>query len=471
MFKKIFSYAAWLYSLSMISSAISFFVTMYMVRIIQKAELGKYAIYVAIYSLSGAFLTAGMDRTFVKFVGEKDDDYADLIVLYILLTLCCAIIFGVIGILLSPIFDHEIWMGIIAIGPFVCTYNAACIFRGRLEQSSEIKLVMGISFLNSLLTITLLSFCQNEWAPIIGDFLSLLIPSFVLMYVFFRRIGPISREKILLTNKRKMVRDFFNFAKPLWFAGVAFATNDQLTSFLIKAFLNYKSLGEFYFARTMLMLIHKPVDTLSKVLLAGFSIKREVDLKHFKTIIGANLLLFPSLAIFVINALPVLIAVLGLKQYSDAGFYVTLLVLSLPLICVQAIMGIVNVVFNVPVVSQRSYVFSSVLCAPASVGMIYYLGIPGAALVPSLYALVLFFANVFLLRNIAREHAILSLKLGVVGEVLYGVSLLFSFYCGNLFTVWLIIGVYVLFGGYILKLWDLRESYSILVRVFKKKTS
>ncbi len=469
MFKKIFEYAAWLYFLSMISSAVSFFVTMHMARVIQKAELGKYAMYVAIYSLSGAFLTAGVDRTFVKFVGEGDEDYSDLIVLYLLFTLCFGILFSVIGVLLSPFFEHEIWMGLIAIGPFICTYNAACIFRGRLERTSEVKLIVGISLLNSLLTVTLLSFYQNEWAPIIADFLSLLIPSIVLIYIFFQRVRSLSREKILLRNNHQMVRNFFKFAKPLWFAGVAYAINSQLTNFLIKAFLNYKSLGDFYFAKTMLMLISKPLDTLSKVLLAGFSIKREVDLKHFRTIIGTNLLLFPSLALFVINALPFMTAALGLKQYSNANFYVALLVLSLPLICIQALMGIANVVFNVPEVSQNSHVFSTVVCVPASVGLIYYFGVPGAALVPSLYALLLFFVNVFLLRNIASSHAILSLKMGILGEALYVLSLLLSFYCGSLLTVWLIIGVYAL-CGHVCKIWDIYESYSMLIRFFRKNS-
>jgi len=469
LFKKIFSYAAWLYSLSMIASAVSFLVTLYMARIIQKAELGKYAIYVAIYSLSGAFLTSGMDRTFVKFVGEENEDYADLVALFLLFTLCFATLFLAIGLLLSPFLDHEIWMGIVAIGPFICTYNAACIFRGRLEQTSEVKLILGISFLNSLLTITFLSFYENEWAPILGDFLSLLIPSIVLIYVFFRRVGNLSKEKILLANNHQMVKRFFKFVRPLWFAGVAFSINNQLTSFLIKAFLNYKSLGEFYFAQTMLMLIHKPIDTLSKVLLAGFSIKREVDLRHFRTIIGVNLLLFPILAIFVINVLPFLIMTIGLEQYGNADFYVTLFVLSLPLMCIQALMGIVNVVFNMPEVSQKSYIFSTVVCAPTSVALIYYFGVPGAAIVPSLYALVLFFVNVFLLRNAARSHAFLSLKMGMLGEALYGLSLVVSFYYGNFFTVWLIIAAYV-FCGHICKIWNLSEIYAILTRSLRRDT-
>ena len=459
MFKEVFSYATRIYFLTLFSSGLSFVVTMYMAKVIEKSHIGKYAFYVTIYSLLGTTITAGIDKTFIRFLGEKTESYANLIQLYVQITIYCLLIFLAVGLLLMPYLSHEVSLGVIATGPFICTQLSVIIFRGRLERANEIRLMMGISLLNSSLTFVFLSFSKNEWAPIGADFLSLLIPSIVAVCVILRRIDSLKYLKYIFNPKPSpLLREFVTFAKPLWLAGVAFSFHSQQSSILIKTFLNYKSLGDFYFAKQLLLLIHKPVDVLSKVLLAAFSLKNNVSFENFKRTISIKLAIFPVLAILVLTFLPYMIDLFDLASYKNSSTYVRLFVLALPFVCIQSVVSIVHIVSNNPRVNRNSYFITSMIMIPVGALLVYFFGVKGAAVSPSLYAFVLFISQVYYLKKTHKEFFDISVKYGLVAQVLYTCMLIAGAYFGNIFTVWGFIVVYFAFG-HLLRLWDIHNIY------------
>lgn len=453
----------------MISSILSFIVTMYMAGVIEKSQMGKYALYCAVYYMSGTFLTAGVDRSFLKFISNETSENQYITKLFLFVSIICLIVFAILGFLLSPFCSIEIWMGIVSIGPFICTHNASYVFRAKLEKKYEIILFMSISLINSALTFWLLHYYKNEMSPIVADFISLLVPSFVIVYIFIQRIEkPIWGENILINNRKDLI-DFFSFSKPLWLAGLAFTINSQQTTFLLKFFLSYQSLGDYYFAKRMLSLVGKPLDILSKVLLAGFVIKKNVSINNYQKALSLYLLLFPCIALFVLKFLPLALEISGLEKYSSSSFYVSLFLFTFPLACTQAVMGIVNIVLNAPKTSQDSYVFTSIVMIPGGFVLIYYFGVAGAACAISFYSLILFAANVFFLMKISKEHAILSLKRGVLVQFLFSFCMFFPFNnTSSLFMSFLSVPIYFLLG-HMFKIWNLNDCLELIKITIQRK--
>lgn len=445
----------------MASSGVSFLVTIYMAKTITVEDMGVYAFYVAVYSLCGSFITSGVDRTFVKFIGNGERDYSSLLSLYLLITLFCILFFLLLGIFLIPFLRFEIWLGVIAVGPFVCVQLGAVIFRGKLEKKNEILLIMSISLINSISTFILLSIDKTAKSPISADFASLVIPSILITILFLKRLGGVPSFFFFCKNEKKLVVDFFTFAKPLWLAGIAFSGRSQLSNFLIRYYLGYQSLGVFFFSRHLLGLATKPVDILTKVLLAGFSIKNDVEINNYKSVLSLNLIVFPAICLLIVFSLPFGLEMVGLDEYKGASLYVSILSLALPLTCVQAIMGVVNVVFNVPDVSQKTYVLSAVVSIPFSVVLIKYFGVVGACCVPVLFSFLLFFFNVKFLSKCAPQHSRIAFKVGVGAQLIYATALFTGYYFSNVFISMVLVFLYLVFGHFS-KVWNLYELFKVL---------
>ena len=69
-FRKIATYGLSIYAATLLSSAISFAVTMVVARHISKEALGAYGFYVTIYSLFGMIFGSGLNQSLVKFLGR-----------------------------------------------------------------------------------------------------------------------------------------------------------------------------------------------------------------------------------------------------------------------------------------------------------------------------------------------------------------------------------------------------------------
>src|SRR5688572_27698859 len=170
LFRRIATYSASLYGVTLVSSAISFAVTMIVAKRISREALGLYGFYVTVYAFLGMLLCSGINQALVKRLGEAKDA-SPLVRFALSLSLVLAIACWPLAFLLHRAGALATAFGVAALPFFVLQLLAASVFRAGFEKKKEVTLRLAVSLLNSAITVGLVFLAFDpERAPIIGDF-------------------------------------------------------------------------------------------------------------------------------------------------------------------------------------------------------------------------------------------------------------------------------------------------------------
>lgn len=467
MFRKIATYGLSIYAATLLSSAVSFAVTMVVARHISKEALGAYGFYVTIYSLFGMIFGSGLNQALVKFLGNKAEDRHELHRL--VLALC-----GMLALVTWPAAAVAFWMrsdlwgwGLSAIPFFALGLLAASSFRAEFAKGKELALRMSVSLLNSTLTLAFVFLAvKPEIAPIRGDFLSIAIPGLFIAVIFARTSGGWDPRRLLATVRGDTAARLLRFAVPLAIAGLAFVLYSNAASMLIRAFVGLEALGEYYFALQLMMLLEKPMQILANLVLAGFSNEPDISERDHRRLVSFNLTVFPLIAIGLGFGGPTILAVADLVlgpiggsplavKYASAPMYVALFALAVPCRCVEFLVSTLAIARGMPQVNRNTHVTTTCIGLPLLALLVWTFGAWGAAAMPLVYQVIFLSIQARQLRTIMPEIIRSTSWAAVVGTVLAGSTLAVSAWTGSVFLFFPCAAAYVV-GGHLLRGWDLR---------------
>ena len=468
MFRKIASYSASIYAVTMGASALSFLVTMVIARRIPKEALGAYGFYVTIYALVGMLLCSGLNQSLVKFLGDKPENRIEVTrIVVAVFALLCTIFFPASFVAWSLGGGASWAFGFAAIPFSALIVLANSVFRAEFAKKNEIANKVAVSALNSLLTLGFAFLLAAPlMAPIWGDFLSMAIPGTVILGVFLWQ-GEIRGPGVLFAlAKSPMVRRLLTFAIPLAIAGMAFVAYSNAASLLLRALAGLAALGEYYFALQLMNILEKPMTILASVVLAGFSRQPDISVREHKRLVGFNLVVFPLLAAGVAFGAPLLMqiadVVLGnIKgepltiKYAMAPAYVSLFALAVPARCVEFLVSTLAIARGRPDVNRNTHVITTSTCLPLLAGMVWMFGPWGAALMPLAYQLVFLSLQAWQLRALMPEIVAHTTRAAATSTLLLAGALALAQIHGAVFFFPLVAAVY-LAAGHLLGAWDLK---------------
>lgn len=471
MFRKIAVYSAFLYGATLVSSALSFAVTMVIARNIPKEALGLYGFYVTLYSFAAMLLFAGVNQALVKFLSDPREDQREIIRLGLGIGALVASICWPLAAVAWMFSSTPVWSAALVVIPFFLVNAIGTnVFRSEFAKWREVAVVCGVSGTNSLFTLAFLYLAARpDHAPIAGDLLSYVLPGTVVALVLARRARqPASVEARALETPPDVLRRLLTFAWPLTLAGIAFIVYTNAASFLIRAFLGLAALGDYFFALQLLHLFDKPMHILARVVLTGFSARPDASPEEHRRFLAFNLAFFPPLAATVVYLCPFLLlaadALLAnagkggeplAVRYAQAPFYVALFALAVPARCVEFLVSSLAIARGKPLVNRDTHVLTALLALPALAAVIALLGATGAAIMPLVYQAIFLSIQTRRFRADAPVIVAQNNRGAIAGTLLLALALAPA--VAGLGILWIIpaLAGYV-GGGHVLRAWDLR---------------
>ncbi len=401
MFRRIASYSASLYGVTLVSSAVSFAVTMVIARRISREALGLYGFYVTVYSLVGMLLVSGINQALAKMLGERKTPEGRAAIVHFALGFSA---------LLAAVCLPAAWLlhrggawaaglGIAAVPFFVMNVLAACVYRSAFERKKEVLLRIAVSSINSIVTLGLVFLAfEPERAPIIGDFVSMVLPAVVIGFLLARmyRWRPSASFRSV---RSPAALEILRFSIPLAVAGVAFVAYSNASSLLIRALVGLAALGEYYFALQLMLVLEKPMQILSSVVLAAFSQEPWITPEKHRRLVAFNLVLFPTIAAGVVFAAPLLLSLADLVlggvggepltvKYARAPMFVALFALAVPARCIEFLVSTLAIARGRPDVNRNTHLVTTAVALPTLIALVWWLGVWGAAAMPLVYQTV-----------------------------------------------------------------------------------
>lgn len=467
MFRKIASYSASLYGATLISSAVSFAVTMVIARRVPKEALGLYGFYVTLYSFAGMLLVAGVNQALVKFLADPREDRREITRLALGGSAAAAAVTWPLAFLSWHLGWSFAWPAALTVIPFfLLTAFGNSVFRSEFAKWKEVTVVCGISATNSVFTLWLVYTSSTpDLAPIAGDLLSYVIPGLLVALVLARRaLGPPADTP---RTPRALPR-LLAFAWPLTLAGIAFIVYTNAASFLVRGFVGLAALGDYFFALQLMHLIDKPLQILARVVLAGFSASPDAGPDEHRRLLAFNLAFFPPLAAGVVFLCPLLMRAADLVlssagaggeplalRYSAAPFFVALFALAVPARCVEFLVSSLAIAQGKPQVHRDTHVFTTLIALPILAGMVAVAGATGAAAMPLVYGTVFLAIQSRRFREYAPEIVARGNRAALTGTVLLALALAPA--ALGFATLWMLAAIpgYIV-AGHALGAWDLR---------------
>lgn len=399
MFRKIATYSASLYGVTLLSSAISFLVTMVVARRIPREALGLYGFYVTIYAFLGMLVCSGLNQALVKLSGSHPEDRRDLTKLSLSIAAALAIVAWPAAVVAS-LYGAVAWTwGLAAMPFFVLTLMGASLFRSAFERKNEVRLQVAISILNSTLTISFVFLATPELARIHGDFLSIAIPGAVLAILFAARAGLRGPRDLFGALRTPAAKRTLAFAVPLSIAGAAFVAYSNAASLLIRGLIGLSALGEYYFALQLMLILEKPLEILASVVLAAFAQDPNITPDKHRRLVTFNLAVFPMVAAGVVFAAPLLLQTVDvllrgaggeplMTKYANAPLYLALFALAVPFRCIEFLVSTLAIARGRPEVNRNTHVLTTSFALPTLAALVWYFGPWGAAAMPVVYQVI-----------------------------------------------------------------------------------
>lgn len=466
MFRKIATYSASLYGATLVSSALSFAVTMVIARRVPKEALGLYGFYVTLYSFAGILLSAGVNQALVKFLADPREDRRQITRLILAASAAVAAATWPFALLTWMLGASPVWPAALAVIPFfLLTAFGNTVFRSEFAKWKEVTVVCGISVTNSVFTLGLAyASSKPDLAPITGDLLSYVIPGALVALVLARRAMGSPQT---LRASRALPR-LLSFALPLTLAGIAFICYQNAASVLIRAFVGLAALGDYFFAVQLMHLIDKPLQILARVVLAGFSASPNAGPEEHRRLLTFNMVSFPTLAAGVVFLCPVIMHAADLVlsaagaggeplalRYSDAPFFVALFALAVPGRCVEFLVSSLAIAQGKPNVHRDTHVLTAMIALPILTGMVAIAGATGAAVMPLVYVATFLTIQARRFRAHAPEIVDRSSRAAIIGTALLALTLAPAAFGFGVLWMFPAVAAYVL-GGHALGAWDLR---------------
>ncbi|GBC59254.1 hypothetical protein DENIS_0190 [Desulfonema ishimotonii] len=378
---------------------------MYAAKVLGKTEFGVYNHYVLVYSTISGFLTAGTQKSLITFINADREQNKPL---FIRLLLTFAFFLFLTSLLIFYIgryfYSLSTCLALIAVVPNVFVMLAGLVYRSGLNAKGEVAIQMTVSLSNSLLTILLLILWASQYAPILADFLSLLIPSLIVFYILSK-----SRENsslFILPSDPKLSL-FWKTTGPLWIAGILSHININARQLLVDWYLGVDNLAILSFVVAVFTMIQRPIEMIQRAVLPVLTINKEWEGEE-KKLMSINLLIFPLLAICIFVCYTTFLELGNYHAYKNTLPHMLILGVGLPIGSIEFIFVAMCIAVGRQDIHKNVMFLSIFINLPLYYLFIVKWGLLGAFCSYSLYSIVYGLILGFKLRHIFKDQIIFA---------------------------------------------------------------
>ncbi|HET9122200.1 MAG TPA: oligosaccharide flippase family protein, partial [Acidiferrobacteraceae bacterium] len=314
--REIYGYTGVLYGANLLSSFVTFLVTILVTRHISRTEFGMYGVFQAYFLVFAYVFGLGISQATVKFVASGRLALAEVHTL-LLWALGAIAVISSCGAAVLLAFGNRL-AGLALLGvPAYQVYEVSLSYsRGKTKRDREALTLLGSSLLSSLATVLLLHRFPDVRGPVYGQLVGIYITAAVLVLGFL-----LGRRRTFARLEPAAVRAFMVIALPVYAAAALFAVAESFDRFVIRRYLGFRLVGEYVLALTFLNIVNKPIALLGRVLLSHFSRVESSAQPHpedagYCDIVRLNLFLLPVFALAVVGLLPPALKLLLTRDYT-----------------------------------------------------------------------------------------------------------------------------------------------------------
>lgn len=447
----IYRYGGLLYGVNLLTSFVTFMVTILLARAITKEELGMYGLFQAYFVLAGAITSFGLSQSIVKFVAERSVDVREIH------TLVGAVV-GVMAVVLTLAGAALLHFGHDVLGLAVMTLPAYHLFdfalsyaRAHLWKRAESAIILGSSLGTSVFIVALLPVFPDHRAPIYGQMLSAYTTAGVLLAVFlFVRRG----EARFMPIHGGWLKDFALVAYPIFITAILYTVSGVADRFIVEQHLGLLVLGEYFLAMTLFNILDKPVALLSRVLLShlcgpGAQLDPQRHIESVRTVMRLNVVLLPVFSLLVVGILPVVLVYFFNKDYSNTFDILAIVSVIMAVKAFEVVNSMLAIAKNNAKTNVHSQFLSLLIYLPMALVFVRFFGIAGVAVAIVVRWVV---SSVFQAVRLRRNGVDTVPPLFMLRAVAAYIAAL-AFFAD---APWAMVPVYLL-AGTTLRLWRLEE--------------
>jgi O-antigen/teichoic acid export membrane protein len=467
MFRRIASYSAWLYIVTLLSSVARLAVKSLIAKSVGKEAFGIYAYFTTVVLLGSSLLAFGLVRTMAKHVAanREEEVFAPTVSAVMVLLIAASVVLAGLGLLLSSWLDWVYVFALLSVGPVTLFEVARSTLRGQFDQRREIFAAFLAIVMQMGLVTLLVLLVDNRKAPVWGLTIAhAILAAFITLYFLRRYTTHWLPNQLSRVYRSSDFRHLLHLTTPLWVADILAIVGHQADLFIVQGQLGYRALAEYAAAITFTGLLNQLMTVIARVFLITFASGFYQSIDKYKRVSSLNLAFVSTLGLLItIVAMP-LTPLIFTAEYTRTPMLVLILSTAFVFKSVEVLNTALTIAQDYPQANRNSKIWITLLYLPLAFLLVKQWGVVGAAWSNVFswagYALI----HALYMRKLLPMHAAHTFRETLVGTVLY---------VGLAATVWLtdagwfgLLAVPAYLGlGHVLRLWDLAQMPDLVRRL------
>ena len=472
MFKKIATYSAGLYAITILASVIRVILRSLIAKNLGQEAFGAYSYFTSAQDVGVSLLSFGLVRSLAKYVAasSKDDiNYSPIVNSIFFIIIVISIFLTGIALAISN-FVEWIWVYIlISIGPYALFSIARATMRGQFERNRELLLAFVNVVVQGAGVAVFVIFFPSTQSPVIGLAMGNILVAAGIFFYFFTR-DRMSWYFVSIQNsfKSDSFRSLMVLSSPLWLTEILAVIGDQADTLIVQGQLGYAVLAEYGAAFTFIGLLSKPTSVLSRIFLVTFASGHYTDFEKYKQVTSLNSAFISTLGLAAtVVAIP-LTPIIFTDEYVLAPLLTAILSVSFVFKSIEVLNTAFTIAVDYPQANLYSKLWTLAVYLPAAFILVSNFGVIGAAISNviswSVYALI----HAIYMKKKLPQHAAFTIRHSLIGSFLYTSIVSVVFLVSKLWIVILAVPLY-LGVGHMLKLWNLKQAPNLIVKLLPKR--
>ena len=454
--REIYGYTGVLYGANLLSSFVTFLVTIVVTRHVSRTEFGMYGMFQAYFLVFAYVFGLGISQATVKFVASGRLALAEVHSLLAWALGSIAIICSCGAAVLLALGDRLAGLALLGVPAYQVFEVSLSYARGKTKREREALTLLGSSLLTSSATVLFLHHYPDFRGPVYGQLAGIYITALILSLGFL-----LGRRRPFARLEPAAVRAFVVIALPVYGAAALFAIAESFDRFVIRRYLGFRLVGEYVLALAFLNIINKPIALLGRVLLSHFARAESVHGSHpdeagYEDIIRLNLFLLPVFALAVVGLLPSALKLLLTRNYT-ASFDIFAIVSAVVVLKgSELVNSSLLIARRTPMTNVYTQLVALLVYVPAALVLVHAFGIIGVAIAVVIRWMAMSAAQIV---QMNRQGLPSGSSLMMRAFLAYGLAL-------SLFHVapWAMSAIYIA-GGLALQIWEPRTLWRAMARV------
>ncbi len=471
MLKKIFSYSAGLYIVSLFASVMHILVKSLIAKTLGKEALGAYAYYMTVVVLGSSLLAFGLKRALAKHVAanQEEDSFAPIVLLLVGFALGISLLLAAVGLALQHLIGWLYVLVVLSVGPFTLFDLARSALRGQFDQRREIVLAaLGVIIQTASVGLFVL-LGRDTRSPVWGLVSANILLAVGIVFYFIQRYRRFwTPDRLTQVVQSSGFHSLLALSAPLWITDILDIVGHQTDQLILQGKLGFSAMAEYAAAFTFIGILDQPITVMSRIFLVTFAGGHYADIDQYKRLSSLNLAFFSALGFLVVAITEPLTPILFTKAYTLVPLLVAILSTSCIFNSIEVLNSSLTIAGDYPQANRNAKLWITAIYIPLTFWLVSHFGSVGAAWsnVASWggYSLV----HAFYMRRRLPQHAAFTFRELGLGAALYSAGIWSAWALGSPLMTLLILAFYLGLGQ-LLRLWDLRELPDLIRRLLPER--